>query len=64
MQAGGLVVVPGIKRFLPEGFTLFLTRHVLLNGFTHQPVHWAPALIGQCANPYFQRFRQANRNRG
>jgi hypothetical protein len=64
MQAGGLVVIPGVKRFLPEGFALLLASHILLYGLAHQPVHRSTALIGQRAHPRFQWIVEAYRNRG
>ncbi len=62
MQAGSLVVMPGVECFLSKRFALSLTRNILFNGLAHQVVHRAAALVGQRVYPRFQRVVKAHCN--
>lgn len=40
--------------------TFFLTRHILLDGFTHETAHRLAPLVGECAHARCQRIAETD----
>jgi len=50
MQPCGAILFPRLDRVLPESLALFLSVHILGNGFAHDPMCSPLACLGQIFN--------------